>query len=721
MFVTSRERGAANVVTGASLPKRIERLSELANNLWWSWHPQARDLFRALDYPLWRSSGHNPVKQLADVAPQRLDAASNDPAFLSLYDSVMLEYDDDMATARKWFPSNYPARLGGPVAYFSMEFAIHNSLRTYAGGLGILAGDICKEASDLALPLVGVVFMYPNGYFHQQMGADGWQVETDEQLVFDEAPINPTVTPQGSRLLVRIRLADRFLTVAVWEVRVGRTTVYLLDTDVEGNLSQDRHLASRLYTGDREQRIAQEVVLGVAGVRVLRALGIHPSVWHANEGHTSFMMLERVREYVEAGASFEDAARRVRASTVFTTHTPVAAGTEVFSVDLVEKYLHGWCEGLGISRSEFLSLAQSGGRGEQGFNMTVLGLRLSDHSNAVSQLHATLARRMWSGLWPETAEDEVPIKHVTNGIHVLTWLAPEFGRIYDRYLGERWRERHDEPELWDKVLDIPNGELWAAHRRVKRKLIAAMLERAQKSWRNGDLTAEQLIMMGTLLDVEVLTIGFARRFASYKRATLVFEDIERLERIVTDPLSPVQIVFAGKAHPADFEGKYLIQKVYSLAKDHRFQGRIAFVEDYDMHLAHYLTQGVDLWLNTPIPPAEACGTSGMKAVLNGVPHLSVPGGWWYEGYNGHNGWMIAERPSQSLEDKSAAEAAALYQLLEEKVVPLYYQRDRRGVAHGWMQLVKEAIRSIVPAFSARRMVKEYAAQMYVPAARAARD
>jgi len=700
------------------LPKRIERLSELANNLWWSWHPSARDLFRALDYPLWRASGHNPVKQLVDIASELLHAASEDPSFLKLYDSVMSEFDEEMATSRKWFPSNYPDRLDGPVAYFSMEFAIHNSLRTYAGGLGILAGDICKEASDLGLPMVGIVFMYPNGYFHQRMGADGWQVEIDEQLIFDEAPIKPVLTDQGSKLVVRIQLGDRPLAVAVWKVQVGRTTVYLLDTDVEGNLSHDRQLSSRLYTADREQRIAQEIVLGVAGVRVLRALGVRPSLWHANEGHTAFMMLERIREHVEAGMPFAEATRRVRASTVLTTHTPVPAGTEVFPIELVEKYLYAWWESLGISRAEFLSLAQSSGRADTGFDMTVLGLRLSDHRNAVSRLHGQVARRMWMGLWPGTAEDDVPIGGVTNGIHVPTWLAPEFGRLYEHYLGQGWLEKHDEAGLWDKVFDIPDSQLWAAHRRVKGKLIAAMLERAQKSWRNGDLTAEQLIMMGTLLDGKVLTIGFARRFAAYKRATLIFEDTERLERIVTDPLHPVQIVFAGKAHPADFEAKYLIQKVYSLAKDRRFQGRIAFVEDYDMHLAHYLTQGVDLWLNTPVPLAEACGTSGMKAVLNGVPHLSVPGGWWYEGYNGHNGWVIPDYPSQAPQDKSAAEA--LYQLLEEKVVPLYYQRDRRGIPHGWVQLVKESMRSIVPAFCARRMVKEYAEQMYFPAARALR-
>ena len=703
------------------LPKRIERLSELANNLWWSWHPRARELFRALDYALWRASGHNPVKQLVDITSERLSASSDDPLFLRLYDSVMSEFDEEMATSRKWFISNHPDSLDGPVAYFSMEFAVHNSLQTYAGGLGILAGDICKEASDLGVPLVGICFMYPNGYFHQHMCADGWQAEIDEHLIFDEAPINPVLTAQGSKLVVGIPLADRPLSVAVWEVRVGRTTVYLLDTDVEGNLEQDRQLASRLYAADRELRIAQEIVLGVAGVRVLRALGVRPSVWHANEGHTAFMMLERIREQVEAGMPFAEAARRVRASTVFTTHTPVPAGTEVFPVELVDKYLHGWWDSLGISRAEFLSLAKSSIHADPGFNMTSLGLRLSDHRNAVSRLHGQVARRMWAGLWPDGVEDNVPVTHVTNGIHVPTWLAPELGFLYNVYLGEDWLEKQDEAEVWGKVFDIPDHQLWDVRRFLKRKLITAMLGRAQRSWRNGDLTAEQLIMMGTLLDVEVLTIGFARRFAAYKRATLLFEDTERLERIVTNPWRPVQIVFAGKAHPADFEAKYLMQKVYSLAKDRRFQGRIAFVEDYDMHLAHYLTQGVDVWLNTPIPVAEACGTSGMKAALNGVPHLSVPGGWWYEGYNGRNGWVIADHPSQSVQDRSAAEAMALYQLLEEKVIPLYYQRDRRGVSHEWVHLVKEAIRSIVPAFCARRMVKEYTAQMYLPAARTLRD
>jgi len=517
--------------------------------------------------------------------------------------------------------------------------------------------------------------------------------------------------------VVQVWLENRPLSVAVWQVRVGRTTVYLLDTNAEGNSPQDRQLSSNLYTADREQRLQQEIVLGIGGVRVLRALGVKPSVWHANEGHTAFMTLERVREEVQAGVPFAEAVRRVRASTVFTTHTPVPAGTDIFPIELVEKYLGNHQDSVKIDREALLRLGQHDSASDQMFNMTVLGLEMSDHRNAVSKLHGQLARRIWHGLWPDKAENAVPISHVTNGVHLLTWLAPELGRLYETHIGSDWLRMHDDARLWERTSAIPDEELWAVRRRLKRKLVGAMLERAQKCWRHGEVTAEQLITMGALLDSEVLTIGFARRFAGYKRAPLILEDIERLSRIIDSPGRPVQIIFAGKAHPADFEAKCLLQKVYTLAKDHRFQGRIAFIEDYDMHLAHYLTQGVDVWLNTPLRLQEASGTSGMKAALNGVVHLSVPSGWWYEGCNGTNGWAIGDKlDTWELRDEDKADAEALYRLLEEKVVPLYYDRDRSGVPHGWIGLVKETIRSIAPAFSARRMLKEYIEQMYLPSA-----
>ena len=699
------------------LPERIGRLCELANNLWWSWHPEARDLFRALDHPLWRLSGHNPVKQLREIGRDKLQAAAADPAFVTLYDSVMSAFDSEMSDSNTWLAASYPDLLPRPIAYFSMEFAIHNSLPIYAGGLGILAGDVCKEASDLGLPLLAVGFMYPQGYFHQRISADGWQQEIYRQLDFDEVPVKPILSPQGQRSLTQVQLANRAISIGAWLVRLGRVNLYLLDTNLEENALPDRQLSARLYIADREQRIQQEIVLGIGGVRVLHALGIKPSIWHANEGHTAFMMLERIREEVEQGTPFSEARQSVQASTIFTTHTPVPAGCDTFPTQFVERYFDGYWESLGIDRNTFLGLGRYHGASDQAFNLTVLALKVANYRNAVSQLHGEVSRKMWHGLWPEVAEDEVPISQVTNGIHVPTWIAPELRQLYEKYLGQDWMERHDEAELYWRVADIPDEELWQVRQLLKRKLIHIILERVQGLWAGGEVTAEQVIAMGALLDHDALTIGFVRRFTGYKRPALIFHDVERLKRIVNDRWHPVQIIFAGKSHPADFPSKNLLHQVYTLATDRDFQGRIAFIEDYDMHMAHYLVQGVDLWLNTPRRLQEACGTSGMKAALNGVPHLSIRDGWWHEAYHGANGWAIGNdlKPSDPAEE-DRADAEALYQLLEQEIVPLYYERDRSGVPHGWVQVVKETIRSLVPVFCARRMLKEYTEQMYVPAA-----
>ncbi|MBM3155814.1 MAG: glycosyltransferase family 1 protein [Chloroflexi bacterium] len=702
-----------------SLPARINRLDELINNLWWSWHPQARDLFRALDYPLWRLSGHNPVKQLRDINAEKLKAAASDPSFLTLYDSVMAAFDSNMSTRDTWFENNHPGLLSAPVGYFSMEFAIHNSLPIYAGGLGILAGDICKEASDLGLPLVGVGFMYPQGYFIQRISPEGWQEEIYKHLDFSEAPINPVPSSEGRKPFVTIQLNDRSVHIGAWKVRVGRVDIYLLDTNFEENTAQDRQLSARLYIADRELRIQQEIVLGIGGVRVLRALGINPVIWHANEGHTAFMMLERVREEVEKGATFDEAVEKVRATTVFTTHTPVPAGHDTFSMELAERYFHRYWGQLGIGRDEFLELGQETNNSGDAFNMTVLALALAEHCNAVSKLHGEVTRKMWHVLWPESREEEVPISYITNGVHVPTWIAPEMGRIYEKYLGQDWVKRHDDPELWDRVMDIPDKEIWDVRQLLKRKRKAAILDRAQKSWADGNVTAPQVLTMGALLDPDVLTIGFVRRFAEYKRPALIFRDLERLKRIVNDRWQPVQIIFAGKSHPADFPSKYLLHQVYTLAADRALQGRIAFVEDYDMHMARYLVHGVDIWLNNPRRLREASGTSGMKAALNGIPHLSVLDGWWYEGYNGSNGWSIGDGPrTYDPEEEDRADAEALYRLLEDRVVPLYYDRDRDGIPHNWIHVVKETIRSVVPQFCARRMLKEYTDRIYTKAAQA---
>ena len=697
------------------LPRRIERLVELTYNLWWSWHPEGRGLFRMLDYGLWKAGGHNPVKILREITPEKLKAASTDPAFLALYDSVMASFDADMAATNAWFPSKHQNRLIGPVAYFSAEFAIHSSLPLYAGGLGILAGDICKEASDLGLPMVGVGLMYPQGYFRQRISIDGWQEEIYSRLDFDKAPLLPVFSSKGDRILASVQLGNRILVLTVWQVRVGATTLYLIDTNVEDNSPHDRDLSARLYIADREVRIQQEIVLGIGGVRILRALGIQPSLWHANEGHTAFMMLERIKEKVAAGMTFEEALRDIRTTTVFTTHTPVSAGHDVFSTDLVDKYLSDYYAQLGIKRDSVLKLGQSS-HNDGGFNMTALALATSEHCNAVSRLHGVVARRMWQGYWPwAKKEEDVPIVHITNGVHVPTWVAPEMDKLFQQHLATDWVERHDDPELWARVADIPDEELWKVRHKLKLKLVSFILELAQRGWSSRTVEAQQVVAMGALLHPEVLTIGFVRRFAGYKRPALIFDDLDRLKRIVSDPWRPVQIVFAGKSHPADSPSKCSLHGVCTSAADRDFQGKIAFVSDHDMHSAHYLVAGVDVWLNNPRRMQEACGTSGMKASLNGVPHLSVSDGWWHEGYNGSNGWSIGDGVHRNgPEDEDRIDAESLYSILEQEVVPLFYERDRNGVPHGWIRLVKEVIRSVVPVYCARRMLKDYTDQLYLP-------
>ena len=702
----------------SKLPRRIEGLSELAYNLWWSWHIEARQLFKALDTPLWKATGHNPVKMLQQIASHRLVATSQDPLFLKKYDSVMSDFKDTMSGGDTWFNTKYPHLAQHTIAYFSLEFAIHNSLPLYAGGLGVLAGDYCKESSDLGLPMVGIGFMYPQGYFHQHISTDGWQNEVYEQLNFSEAPISPVLTTEGQPMIVEVPLDMRSVRVNIWQANVGRVKLYLLDTNVEGNSPSERKLSARLYAGDQEIRLQQQIIIGIGGVRILRALGIEPVIWHANEGYAAFMMLERIRELVVKGLSFPEAADKVRATTVFTIHTLVLGVNDTFSSDLIEKYFHRYWGSLRLDKETFLELGKRESD-NSAFNMTALGLRMANYRNGVSQLHAGLCRRTCNFIWPDIEEKEVPIGSVTNGVHVPTWVAPQAASLYEAYLSHDWLKRRDAPTLWEKVPDIPDEKIWAMRQWLKHKLISSVKERARKRWAEDHVAPEQALAMGALLDTEVLTIAFCRRFTAYKRASLILNDIGRLKQLLRNEFKPVQIIFAGKAHPDDESGKLLIQEVYNAAKNPEFGGRIAFVEDYDMHMARYLVHGADVWLNTPRPLHEASGTSGQKAALNGVLHLSVLDGWWCEGYNGKNGWAIhSDSEMSDSADQDRADAEELYRLLEDKVIPLYYDRDMNGVPHGWVQVIKETIRSNAPLFSAQRMAKEYTEQMYVPAAQA---
>jgi glycogen phosphorylase len=700
-----------NNLSAQKLPKRILGLNELAYNLWWSWHPEARHLFKSLDRSLWKSTSHNPVKLLNRIAPHRLTAASEDKEFLEKYDSVINNFNREFLSPayRTGFPDDRPHL----VAYFSMEFALHSSLPIYAGGLGVLAGDYCKEASDLGLPMVCIGFMYPQGYFQQHISEDGWQQERYSQVDFAETPITPVLNTNNQPLRIKVELDSRSVDVAVWQVKIGKTRLYLLDTRLEENSAPDRELTARLYSGNGEFRLQQEIILGMGGVRVLRALQIQPSIWHANEGHTSFMMMERCREQLLNGDSFPDALRKIRQTTVFTTHTPVPAGNDAFPHILIEKYLHNYWKSMGLDRNTFLALGTQPSDGSS-FNMTVLGLKTADYRNGVSQLHGAVCRRMWHGLWPELEEKDVPIGSITNGIHVPTWVSPQMSQLYTRYMGPDWTKEHDNQAIWENVKDIPDAEMWKGRQWLKSKLAEAIRDSARQCWIQERGSPSQALAMGALYDPEVLTIGFCRRFTDYKRAWLILKDIERLKRLVCNDNRPVQIVFAGKAHPNDDGGKRLIQQVFNNARDSSFKGRIIYVEDYDLHKARYLVHGVDLWLNTPRPTQEASGTSGMKAALNGVLHLSVYDGWWCEGYNGANGWAI-HTGEVSGHDEDQSDAEELYSLLENTIVPIYYDRDRNGIPHGWIRVVKEAIRSCAPSFSARRMLKDYIEQSYIPA------
>ena len=700
-------------------PERVSRLDELAANLWWSWHYNPRKVFRDLDYQLWRVTAHNPVKMLRLVTLERLEQMSRDKDFLNTYDRALEGLDAATAARNTWMARRFPELQNTTIAYFSAEFAIHQSLPIYAGGLGALAGDHCKEASDLGVGLVGVGFMYPQGYFHQTVSPDGWQLEVYERLNWADVAIEQALKPDGSACIVAVPLGDRAVLTNVWKVSVGRVNLYLLDTGLEENAPQDRDLSARLYGGDRETRLQQEIILGIGGVRALRALGIAPAAWHLNEGHAAFVILHRIYEHIAHGLDFDEALAAVRAATIFTTHTPVAAGHDAFPFDRVEHHLQGAWGPLTDYRGRFLSLGEYHGQ----FNMTALALRTADFANGVSRLHGDVTRQMWQPLLQEREKTgQHPLTHITNGVHVPTWLSLEVAQLFEHYLGADWRERQDDADFWNRVLEIPDEAMWTARRALKRFLFTFIRQRARDRWAQENVSAAAVVAAGPLLDPGALTIGFARRFTAYKRPELIFRDPDRLIRLLSSPRRHVQVVFAGKAHPADDAGKHHLQQIYRHAIDPIYGGRIAFVDDYDLHVAHFLSQGCDVWLNTPRKPLEASGTSGMKAGINGVPHLSIGDGWWAEGFNGANGWVIdGGKGIEDPEAQDAADADALYRLLEEQVVPTYYQRDQYGVPHAWLRIVKECIRTVTPQFCAARMVKQYIEQVYVPAAQQAKD
>jgi starch phosphorylase len=701
------------------IPTALARLEELAYNLWWSWSTEAQALYRRLDPELWRSTNHNPIKLLHRIEQSKLDAAANDGDFITAYTAVLAAFDHYMAPdTPSWYSMHHGDKKDQTIAYFSAEFGLHEALPIYSGGLGILSGDHCKGASDLGLPFIGIGFLYPQGYFTQRIDPDGRQQAEYEKIDFAEVPARPALDQLGNELLISVDLPGRTVYAKIWHFQVGRIPIYLMDTDVPRNAPQDRELSARLYGGDREMRISQEIVLGIGGVRAVFALGYNPAVWHMNEGHSAFLGLERVRRKVqESGLTFTEAVEAVRANTLFTTHTPVPAGNDSFAFELVDKFFWQYWGQLGLDRERFIQFAHQELSWGPQYSMTVLALRLSGFANGVSQLHGEVSRAMWRFLWPELLTDEVPIGAITNGVHTQTWLVPELEHLYSRHLPADWLEHVEEPEIWDGINTIPDQELWDVHQERKGIMINFVRRRLRQQYlRHGEGT-QRIDSVNNVLNPNALTLGFARRFATYKRAMLIFHDVERITRILNDPARPVQIIFSGKAHPDDEPGKALIQQVYALSQQPEFAGKVVFLENYDMNIARHLVSGVDVWLNTPRRPREASGTSGQKAALSGVPNFSILDGWWEEGYDGTNGWAIGEdREYKDLATQDEADAYSLYTTLEDEIIPTYFDRDEHGISKRWVQIMKNAIRTCAPRFSMRRMVIEYTDRYYLPAA-----
>ena len=696
------------------LPPRIAGLTQLASNLAWSWNREARVLFREVDEAVWNRLRHNPIVLLQQVPPERFAYLATDPAFCARYDRLMNWLAAEKSDEHTWYARTFPELRGQAVAYFCAEFGIHNSVPIYSGGLGVLAGDHLKTASDLGVPVVAVGILYRHGYFDQRIRTDGWQEDSDDNISFDQVPITPIPGVNGTRHLVTVNTFGRDVHIRVWRLQVGRVPVYLLDSDLPENHPDDRPLLSKLYSGGPAMRLRQEWLLGVGGVRALRALGIAPAAWHANEGHAAFMMIERVREKVMAGASYAEAVKSVRSCSVFTTHTPVPAGHDQFAVGDVQACAGGAAQGMwkemGIDAEAFVRIGYHPEAGAGMFHMTAASIRLSRRVNAVARRHGIVTRELCKPLWPNRPAESIPVGHVTNGVHLATWMANPIMQLLDRQLGPQWGHGND-PALWEQVLQLDDDQLWGTHLRLKHTLMRMVREEARRAFANRKMETVQLVGAGTLLDPHALTIGFARRFATYKRADLMFRDVERLRALVTNTSRPVQVIFAGKAHPADTPGKQVLQNVYQFTRDPQFEGRIAFVEDYGMHLAHLLVQGVDVWMNLPRVPMEASGTSGMKAGLNGVPHFSTIDGWWEEGYEGNNGWAI---PAAVDSDDAKGTVDQLYTLLEQEVVPRFYDRDSSDLPRRWILTMKHAMRVAGQQFTARRMVEQYARGYYAP-------
>lgn len=713
-------RPVATVKVAPKLPRQLKRLEELAYNMRWAWDHETIALFRRLDPDLWEQTGHNPVWLLGLVSQERLSAVCEDSSFMAHFERVCVSFDNYMNPKNTWYTDKYGSLKKQPtIAYFSMEFGITESLQNYSGGLGILSGDHLKSASDLNVPLIGVGLLYQEGYFQQYLNADGYQQESYPINDYANLAVTLQTDKDGKPLMISVPLPGRELFAQIWKVQIGRVALYLLDSNVEQNrLEEDRNLTDRLYGGDRRTRIRQEILMGIGGIRALRALNIEADVYHMNEGHSAFLLLERIRLYMkEQSLTFEQAKQITAASSVFTVHTPVPAGLERFGFDLIDEHFTQYMQELKLSREQFIDLGRENMGSYELFSMSVMALAMSSGANGVAQLHGVVSRDMWSWVYPNLPVQEVPIRAITNGIHVQTWVSREMGLLFDRYLDPAWRSEDSRPEVWEGVESIPDAELWRTHARRRERLVAFARTRLRQQLTRRGVSQTAIEEADEVLNPDALTIGFARRFATYKRATLIFRDLERLRKLVTDADRPVQFIFAGKAHPHDNEGKELIRQIVNAARDPDFRDSIVFLENYDMNVARYMVQGVDIWLNNPRRPKEASGTSGMKVIYNGGLNCSIPDGWWAEAYTPQVGWSIGngeEYTADEWEHQDHIESQALYNILEQDIIPLFYEQSRDGLPREWIRRVKNSMHSLSAFFSTSRMVQQYTDEFYVP-------
>ena len=705
------------ITVNPQLPKRIGRITEIANNLWWSWNTEFLRLFKIIDIDLWERCNKNPVKFLKAVDQEKLEKASKDVTFVKEYDKIVSNFDAYMNSKNTWFNSKYPDNRNDLIAYFSAEYGLDQTIAIYSGGLGILSGDHLKSASDLGIPLVAVGLLYKNGYFNQVIDRYGMQRPEYRDLDLYDLPITPVKDIDGNDLILFIKFPKRRIYLKVWEINVGRIKLYLMDSDIDINNDEDRDTTARLYGGDQEMRIRQEIILGMGGVNLLRRLGLTPTVYHMNEGHSAFLNLELIKNTIKEKQVSFDVARDIASSkTVFTTHTPVPAGNDIFPTGLVEKYFKDFWPRLGLTREEFLKLGMKPCEGlEPGFNMGIFALKIAGKKNGVSKLHGEVSRELFADVWPHIAPSESPITYVTNGVHTCTWLAPKLKELYNKYLIPYWQDNIHENSVWEKIKTIPDDKLWEVHLERKVKLLALVKENVTKRLRREGVSYDEINEMTSKLNPNALTIGFARRFATYKRATLIFKDLERITQILNDENRPVQLIFAGKAHPADREGAELIKYIHEISMKPQFKGKIFILENYNIEISRYMVSGVDVWLNNPRRPMEASGTSGQKASVNGVVNFSILDGWWAEGYNQKNGWSIGtNKEYASYEEQDIADSESIYYTLENKIIPTYYNKDKDGISKTWMEYMKNSIISTGGQYSTARMVVDYTNKLYIP-------